>query len=660
MRKPRNVLITCVGSGIGQSVVDSLKHRKDEYRLVGSDRNIHSYGVPDCDDFAALPPIDNAEYIDALLQTCVEREIDAAIPGHDLELTLWARHRRRFEKSGTQPIVASERLVALLRDKRAWSAEFGTRTTHVVPACTVEEFRRAGQDDRFPFPAIAKPAGGSASAGLRILRSLEDADGLGDEYIVQPFLFPARDDPDGPSVRAAVAAGRVVQVSEISVQLVYSRDGVLLGRFASRNRLKAGVPVEFLPVDSGLVWSAVDEICSVLADFAPRGPINLQGRITDDGVVFFEMNPRFTGITGNRSLFGFNEVALLVDNFTTGARRPLRIGRSKVGVRQVACRTWPRERFTFGGIAAQSRGTLSIVVLGGTSWLARSLVAERARRGDFVTAICRNASIEAAKSMYRDLANVEILDSGSGELADCVAASDVVVNCASARPPHGPQGIVDAHLHQMRLLDIAENCEVPFIVNVSSQSVYPQGAADKAETAPLDGSSPYAFSKISIEESIRGISRRKPSTAAVSLRMARLFGPSAGFREDEFPHRLVCDAVRGRQTQIRHAATVLDLLDVRDAVGAIGFFVDTLERRFRGDVFNVGSGRPVTVADFVALADRICGERFARGLRTSVTDDGADEHCGLDCGKIAGLGWTSVVTLERSLNDLFDVVDHAA
>ena len=139
-----------------------------------------------------------------------------------------------------------------------------------------------------------------------------------------------------------------MQFSEISVQLLYSREGELLGRFASRNRLKGGVPVEIVPIETPEVWSAVDEIASVLADYAPRGPINLQGRITPTGLIFFEMNPRFTGITGNRSQFGFNEVALLVDNFVSGVKRKLRVNPNKVGVRQVACRSWPTQRYRFG------------------------------------------------------------------------------------------------------------------------------------------------------------------------------------------------------------------------------------------------------------------------------------------------------------------------
>jgi nucleoside-diphosphate-sugar epimerase len=655
----KRVLVTCVGSGVGQSVVDSLKHLKDDYHLVGSDQTRHCYSVPDCDDFVMLPRIDDLRYIDALLQACKDLRIDAAIPGHDLELAQFARNRPRFEAAGIRAIVAGERLVQLLRDKRAWSAEFGARTHRVVPACTVGEFRR-GNPRAIGLPAIAKPVSGSASAGLKIVLRSEDLDGLSDDYLIQPFLFPTETDPESASIRAAVASGRVVQVSEISVQLVYSRDSQLLGRFASRNRLKAGVPVEFAPVNTPEVWSAVDEICAVLAAYEPSGPINLQGRITDDGLVFFEMNPRFTGITGNRAQFGFNEVSLLVDNFVDGSGRRLLVNPNKVGVRQVACRAWPQDRFQFDGRARPQDQPAAIVVLGGTSWLARHFIAERAARGDALVVVCRDQSVAGASDLFAALPDVQVISHRSPSLKDCLAWADVVVNCVSGRPPQGNENIVEAHIHQMRLLDLAECCDVPRVVNVSSQSVYDcRAAGSRSESAPIDAATPYAFSKYVIEECVRGMARRRPSVTAVSLRLAQLFGPVSGMRREEFPHRVIECAVGDVEFEVQKPATVMDLLDLRDAVRALSFFVDHADFRHRGEVFNVGSGNPVTVANYVSLADRMCRQRYRRPLRASVRESAASRRAGLACEKLALAGWSAAVPLERSVEELFEYFANA-
>jgi nucleoside-diphosphate-sugar epimerase len=651
----KRVLITCVGSGIGQSVVDSLKCFKDEYFLVGSDQSRFSYSVPDCDEFITLPQIAAAAYLDELLAACAAQRVDVVIPGHDLELPLFARHRERFDSIGVQVMVGSAPLVVLLRNKLAWAREFRKRTTRVVPTSSIVDFRRGVPDELIGLPAIAKPGGGSASSGLRIIQQPEEAAELPDDYVIQPFLFPADADPELAAIRAAVAARTVVQLSEISVQLIYSRDGELLGRFASRNRLKGGVPVEITPIDTMQVWSAVEEVAAVLSNYEPRGPINLQGRITSDGLIFFEMNPRFTGITGNRAQFGFNEVALLVDNFVDGTKRRLRVNPNKVGVRQVACRSWPVERYHFGRTTAPTRTPPALIVLGATSWLGRHFVADRAAAGHPVAAICREQSMATAAGFFSGIPNVTLIQDGSASLKDVFAWGEVLVNFASGRPPHGVQSIYDAHVYQTHMLDMAEIQEVSKIVNISSQSVYAAGEGGaKAEDAPLDASEPYAFSKCAIENAVRAVARRRPAVRAVSLRLARLFGAVSGLRESEFPHHAVATAVSGGCIEVRGPSNVLNLIDVRDAVRAVSFFVEQFDARWRGDVFNVGCGKGVTLAEYVDLVDTACRRRLGHPLPVTQHDVPTRMRSSLDCAKLSLAGWTPSYTLEQSVADLFE------
>ncbi len=649
-----------MGSGVGQSVVDSLRHLKNAYYLVGSDQNRFCYPVADCDDFVALPRIDHPDYLEALLQACVDRGIDAMIPGHDLELEPLARERKRFDAAGVKVIVGDARLVSLLRDKLAWSRELRKRTRCVVDSCSVAEYRRDGGHHDIWFPAIAKPSGGSASAGLKILHAPEDLTGLPEEFVIQPFLFPVADDPEVQSIRGAVAAGQVIQLSEISVQLVYAADGELLARFASRNRLKAGVPVEIQPLDTPAVWTAVDEVVSALSDYEPRGPVNLQGRITEQGLVFFEMNPRFTGITGNRAQFGFNEVSLLIDNFVSGEKRALYVNHAKIGTRQVACRTWPRHRYDFGRVPGSIRRRQSVLVLGGTSWLARQFVTARAAAGDDVIAVCRERSVSDANRAFAGSIGIRVFSERSSALKDAFGWADTLVNFVSGRPPHGARAIAEAHAYQMQNLDMAEACEVPNIVNISSQSVYAAyGVGTKSEDATIDAADSYAFSKYAIEESIISLTRRRPSVSAVSLRLARLFGAAEGLRAHEFPHRVILNAVEDQKIELFGADDTLDLLDIRDAVQAVSFFVDGMQASWRGEVFNVGSGRHVSVGAYVELADRQCRERFGRPLQVVTHAQGAGMRSGLDCSKLMHAGWSPVISLERSVEDLFEYFVHA-
>src|SRR5690606_25764247 len=81
-----------------------------------------------------------------------------------------------------------------------------------------------------------------------------------------------------------------------------------LGRMASYNKLNNGVPIEIVAYENDDVWVVIDQLMPVFKEKGFVGPLNIQGRLTRNGLKLFEMNPRFTGITGLRALMGFNEV----------------------------------------------------------------------------------------------------------------------------------------------------------------------------------------------------------------------------------------------------------------------------------------------------------------------------------------------------------------
>ena len=55
-----------------------------------------------------------------------------------------------------------------------------------------------------------------------------------------------------------------------------------------------------------------DYIRKLTLSLKPYGPINFQLRLTDRGPVVFEINPRFSGTTPIRALFGVNEVEAVI------------------------------------------------------------------------------------------------------------------------------------------------------------------------------------------------------------------------------------------------------------------------------------------------------------------------------------------------------------
>ena len=128
--------------------------------------------------------------------------------------------------------------------------------------------------------------------------------------IVQEYLIPSAwgvpRSAFGPL--DAYRDGILRQEDEISLQFLIGKDGTEFGTFASRNKLRNGVPMVIEPMAMPEHVEVARRAVRALAELGHVGPCNLQGRVTSGGLVFFEVNARFTGITAMRTAMGFREV----------------------------------------------------------------------------------------------------------------------------------------------------------------------------------------------------------------------------------------------------------------------------------------------------------------------------------------------------------------
>ena len=91
------VLVTAVGGGVGQSVVDCLSEKPDQFMIIGCDSGPNLYALSQCDLFLELPHSSAPEYISTLLDICKRNYVDFLIPGHDKELWLISKNKHFFE-----------------------------------------------------------------------------------------------------------------------------------------------------------------------------------------------------------------------------------------------------------------------------------------------------------------------------------------------------------------------------------------------------------------------------------------------------------------------------------------------------------------------------------------------------------------------------------
>ncbi|HEY3488300.1 MAG TPA: NAD-dependent epimerase/dehydratase family protein, partial [Gammaproteobacteria bacterium] len=613
--KTIRVGISSVGSGVGQAVVDSCRLSGMPLHLIGYGNDPFAFGAFDCHEQKILPSIYSAEYAEKLLEVCNKDSIDILIPGLDDELLLLAGHAETFRRAGTVVAVSGPGMLELCRDKALMWSKLSKISDVFVPSYTRPSLLKAVAAGLVQYPLIAKPLSGFASRGLFVIRDKSDLAKVTDAHVIQEIVVPAVSDTNHVRFLEALNNGEILQVSEISAQILVGRSGREIGRFLSCNKLNNGVPVEIIPLDAPEVWSEIDRLLPYFKEAGLVGPLNLQGRLTDEGPRFFEMNARFTGITGLRALSGFNEVAALIADLSGqeyADKILLRQNPRKIGVRQVADRVVDITADPTLTAAVESRNRFPgrgrgrrILVTGANGYLGRavleSLLADHAV--DSIVAMVRNparfdSAHEPALPVGVETADVSGLLTGEFQMGGI----DVICHLASGRPHYTATDIAESLKFTHTLVACAIRHQVPGFINASSQAVYgtarPPLWTEQLVPAPETS---FAQSKWAAELMAASIPRLNPRSRATSLRLAQLIGPSPIRDTQRVVHKYIESAISGGVLQVNGGRQRLDFVDFRDAAELVGMLII---RPFSDwpDVLNVGSGEPVSVLN---LANRV-------------------------------------------------------
>lgn len=625
------VLVTCVGSGVGQSVVDSLNLKRN-YKIVGCDGNRNVYAHSFCDKFYKVRSLYADGYIQELIAICIENDIDIVIPGHDHELSLFSENIEKFIEKGIIVLVSEPSVTKISRDKQEWYNFFAPKGCKIVPTISVKEFNL--NVDTSIFPAIVKPSGGSASQGISIINTVGDLKGLKEEDIIQPYLFPEKADPNYEAIEKAVKKGDFIQKSEISIQLLFNKNSEHKGIFISKNTLKNGVPIFVDPINPE-TFKYLDEILKfvpILEDRKVKGPVNIQGRITPEGLFFFEMNMRFTGITGNRALLGFNEVDYLVRNFLDKPAVIDGYAINKLGVRQVACATIPKTK-------NKADKKIATILGAGSSIGQHFINSLNLKEYSKIYLITRSESIKKYNYLFQDPI-FDVVSDTDNKLTTCFTQSDVLVNFVSALAFQEDKLKYHAIRYIYKMIPKIAKSKIPKIINISSQSVYDQKEnISKTEESNTVANTSYAFQKIIIEDFFASINEHSVLTKIINLRFPRVLN-TTNLKQLGFFGTIVSNYMSGVETQIGNPNNNTNLIDIDDVCNAINYTIDTV---LENSILNVG-GQDLSMKEY-------CEEvksQLPQNKNSIIygEDKSVKSSSMINAAKISSLGWKPKKTVK--------------
>lgn len=290
-----NILVTAVGSELAFSVIKALKLARFTFKLYGSDINKEVAGKYWCDQFYQVPLAKNeADYIQKLKEIVQNEGINVIIPTNDVEILTLSRYKEEFQKfCNCLIIINTSEEVQRFNDKWLSYLWFDENQIPCPKTYLISDLMKDKDKlSQLTFPMILKPRIGGGSRSIFRINSAEELlrySLVMPDHVLQEYLYP-----DNEEYTAGVYRTRDDEVFLIVL----------------KRTLKFGMTNTAETVfDSDLENFVRQSILKTRL----RGSVNIQFRLTDQGPKVLEINPRFSGTTGIRANFGFNDVEMSIN-----------------------------------------------------------------------------------------------------------------------------------------------------------------------------------------------------------------------------------------------------------------------------------------------------------------------------------------------------------
>ena len=299
-----NIGVTGTGSLIGQAIIKSIKNSNESnnFKIIGFDYFNDTVGSFLCErnykltDIYTNPDLEE-NWLQEILSHIKEELIDILFIGIDFELELFAKYKSLIEKNSKCKIIISSLDTIKIGNDKYLTYEFLKKNNLNYPVTNLPEDVNFSEID---YPVIVKPRVGARSRGVFKVNNKEE-------------LLSKIKNIENPIIQEYVGD----ESTEYTCGII-CLDGELKASIALNRTLKEGntfISEHSIKADK-IIINYISDIANKLK---PYGSCNLQLRIDNKGVPkLFEINPRHSGTTYIRSLFGFNEILYIINYILKG------------------------------------------------------------------------------------------------------------------------------------------------------------------------------------------------------------------------------------------------------------------------------------------------------------------------------------------------------
>jgi carbamoyl-phosphate synthase large subunit len=310
MNEITNVLITGTGGGgTGRELMKAFKMASHKYNIVATDLSPTSFGLYETSSKYLIPPASSDVYIEKLLKICKLEKIQAISSGSEPELRKISKNAELFEEKGIKVLLNPWNVVEKCTDKFELMNFLASNGFGYPNYFLYEEENDLNKISNYPI--IIKPRIGGGSQNVFLALDFNEAKFFA-TYLKKYGMEPLIQDYVGD------------ENEEYTIGVLYADNGKLLTSIAMKRMLGSGLSTRQTIVNpkdgkkyvisSGISQGLIDDFKEIRASaekivktLGANGPVNIQCRKVNSQIIPFEINPRFSGTTGPRSLVGYNE-----------------------------------------------------------------------------------------------------------------------------------------------------------------------------------------------------------------------------------------------------------------------------------------------------------------------------------------------------------------
>ncbi len=293
---------------------------------------------------------------------------------------------------------------------------------------------------------------------------------------------------------------------------------------------------------------------------------------------------------------------------------------------------------------------MRLLVIGGSGFIGRHIVNHAIGLGWDVTSLSLTSRpggegiFPGVRYVVADLVNAAALKKVLGE-----ASFEYVVNCGGyighRSFSDGGWKVFDVHFEGVLNLARTLNRNVlQSFINIGSSDEYGNNPSPQVETQREAPISPYSLGKVAATHFLQMLYRteRFPS---ITLRLFLTYGPGQDKRR--FLPQIISGCLEGRSFSVSEGKQLRDFCFVQDTVAAV--FAALASSSAKGEVINVGSGRPVSIRQMIETVQRLVGGGVPKFGEVAYRS-GENMSLVADISKAkAMLDWQPVVTLDSGL-----------